>query len=176
MGIPLRELLEKYAGGVRGGWDNLLSVIPGGSSVPCLTAQECDDVTMDFDALKALGSGLGTAGIIVMDKSTDIIRAISRISYFYKHESCGQCTPCREGTGWMWRVLERMADGNAQRHEIDMLFEVTKQVEGHTICALGDAAAWPIQGLIKNFRHIIEERIDARATEPLSPSVPEAAE
>ncbi len=176
MGIPLRELLEKYAGGVRGGWDKLLSVIPGGSSVPCLTAQECDDVTMDFDALKALGSGLGTAGIIVMDKSTDIIRAISRISYFYKHESCGQCTPCREGTGWMWRVLERMADGNAQRHEIDMLFEVTKQVEGHTICALGDAAAWPIQGLIKNFRHIIEERIDARATEPLSPSVPEAAE
>lgn len=176
MGIPLRELLEKYAGGVRGGWDNLLSVIPGGSSVPCLTAEDCDDVTMDFDALKALGSGLGTAGIIVMDKSTDIIRAISRISYFYKHESCGQCTPCREGTGWMWRVLERMADGNAQRHEIDMLFEVTKQVEGHTICALGDAAAWPIQGLIKNFRHVIEERIDARATEPLSPSVPEAAE
>ena len=176
MGIPLRELLEKYAGGVRGGWDNLLSVIPGGSSVPCLTAEDCDDVTMDFDALKALGSGLGTAGIIVMDKSTDIIRAISRISYFYKHESCGQCTPCREGTGWMWRVLERMADGNAQRHEIDMLFEVTKQVEGHTICALGDAAAWPIQGLIKNFRHVIEERIDARAREPLSPSVPEAAE
>ena len=176
MGIPLRELLEKYAGGVQGGWDNLLSVIPGGSSVPCLTAQECDDVTMDFDALKALGSGLGTAGIIVMDKSTDIIRAISRISYFYKHESCGQCTPCREGTGWMWRVLERMAVGNAQKHEIDMLFEVTKQVEGHTICALGDAAAWPIQGLIKNFRHVIEERLDAGAIEAIPPSVPEAAE
>ena len=130
---------------------------------------------MDFDALKALGSGLGTAGIIVMDKSTDIIRAIARLSYFYKHESCGQCTPCREGTGWMWRVLERMAVGNAQKHEIDMLFEVTKQVEGHTICALGDAAAWPIQGLIKNFRHVIEERIDACAAEPMSP-VPEAAE
>ena len=176
MGIPLRELLEKYAGGVRGGWDNLLAVIPGGSSVPCLTAADSNDVTMDFDALKALGSGLGTAGIIVMDKSTDIIRAIARLSYFYKHESCGQCTPCREGTGWMWRVLERMAVGNAQKHEIDMLFEVTKQVEGHTICALGDAAAWPIQGLIKNFRHVIEERIDSRATEPVSPSVPEAAE
>jgi NADH-quinone oxidoreductase subunit F len=176
MGIPLRELLEKYAGGVRGGWDNLLAVIPGGSSVPCLTAEESNDVTMDFDALKALGSGLGTAGIIVMDKSTDIIRAIARLSYFYKHESCGQCTPCREGTGWIWRVLERMAVGNAQKHEIDMLFEVTKQVEGHTICALGDAAAWPIQGLIKNFRHVIEQRIDARATEPVSPSVPEAAE
>jgi NADH-quinone oxidoreductase subunit F len=176
MGIPLRELLEKYAGGVRGGWDNLLAVIPGGSSVPCLTAADSNDVTMDFDALKALGSGLGTAGIIVMDKSTDIIRAIARLSYFYKHESCGQCTPCREGTGWMWRVLERMAVGNAQKHEIDMLFQVTKQVEGHTICALGDAAAWPIQGLIKNFRHVIEERIDSRATEPVSPSVPEAAE
>ncbi|WP_108680436.1 NADH-quinone oxidoreductase subunit NuoF [Methyloceanibacter sp. wino2] len=176
MGISLRELIEKYAGGVRGGWDNLLAIIPGGSSVPCLTAEESGDVTMDFDALKALGTGLGTAGIIVMDKSTDIIRAIARLSYFYKHESCGQCTPCREGTGWMWRVLERMAEGNAQKHEIDMLFEVTKQVEGHTICALGDAAAWPIQGLIKNFRHVIEERIDARATEPLSPSVPEAAE
>jgi NADH-quinone oxidoreductase subunit F len=176
MGIPLRELLEKYAGGVRGGWDNLLAVIPGGSSVPCLTAADSNDVTMDFDALKALGSGLGTAGIIVMDKSTDIIRAIARLSYFYKHESCGQCTPCREGTGWMWRVLERMAVGNAQKHEIDMLFEVTKQVEGHTICALGDAAAWPIQGLIKNFRRVIEERIDSRATEPVSPSVPEAAE
>jgi len=176
MGIPLRELIDTYAGGVRGGWDNLLAIIPGGSSVPCLTAEESTDVTMDFDALKALGSGLGTAGIIVMDKSTDIIRAIARLSYFYKHESCGQCTPCREGTGWMWRVLERMAVGNAQKHEIDMLFEVTKQVEGHTICALGDAAAWPIQGLIKNFRHVIEERLDAGAAEPISPSVPEAAE
>ena len=176
MGISLRELIDTYAGGVRGGWDNLLAIIPGGSSVPCLTAEESADVTMDFDALKALGSGLGTAGIIVMDKSTDIIRAIARLSYFYKHESCGQCTPCREGTGWMWRVLERMAVGNAQKHEIDMLFEVTKQVEGHTICALGDAAAWPIQGLIKNFRHVIEERIDAGATEPIAPSVSEAAE
>lgn len=176
MGIPLRELIETYAGGVRGGWDNLLAVIPGGSSVPCLPADLCQDVTMDFDALKDLETGLGTAGIIVMDKSTDIIRAIARLSYFYKHESCGQCTPCREGTGWMWRVLERMAIGNAQKHEIDMLFEVTKQVEGHTICALGDAAAWPIQGLIRHFRHVIEERIEAGATKPISPSVPVAAE
>jgi NADH-quinone oxidoreductase subunit F len=94
-----------------------------------------------------------------MDKSTDLIRAIARISYFYKHESCGQCTPCREGTGWMWRVLTRMAEGRAHKREIDMLLEVTKQVEGHTICALGDAAAWPIQGLIAHFRHEIEERI-----------------
>ncbi|MBS0505552.1 MAG: NADH-quinone oxidoreductase subunit F, partial [Proteobacteria bacterium] len=111
------------------------------------------------DALKDLKSGLGTAAVIVMDKSTDVVRAISRLSYFYKHESCGQCTPCREGTGWMWRVMERLREGNAEIEEIDMLEEVTKQVEGHTICALGDAAAWPIQGLIRHFRPEIERRI-----------------
>jgi NADH-quinone oxidoreductase subunit F len=94
-----------------------------------------------------------------MDKSTDIIKAIARISHFYKHESCGQCTPCREGTGWMWRVLERMAAGRAQPKEVDMLLQVTKQIEGHTICALGDAAAWPVQGLIRHFRPVIEERL-----------------
>ncbi len=160
MGIPLKELLEKHAGGVRGGWDNLLAVIPGGSSTPLLTKDVCETMTMDFDALKAAGTGLGTAGIIVMDKSTDIVRAISRLSYFYKHESCGQCTPCREGTGWMWRMMDRMVRGQAEPHEIDTLYEITKQVEGHTICALGDAAAWPIQGLIKNFRPEIERRIE----------------
>ena len=113
-----------------------------------------------------------------MDKSTDIIRAIARLAYFYKHESCGQCTPCREGTGWMWRVLERMADGRAEKREIDMLLEVTYQVEGHTICALGDAAAWPIQGLIRHFRHVIEERIDRYAVMPEvgEPLMVEAAE
>jgi NADH-quinone oxidoreductase subunit F len=160
MGIPMRELIEKHCGGVTGGWNNLLAVIPGGSSVRCITAEQATDVTMDFDALGKLGSGLGTAAVIVMDKSTDIIAAIRRIAYFYKHESCGQCTPCREGTGWMWRVLERMERGEAEKREIDLLFEVTKQVEGHTICALGDAAAWPVQGLIKNFRPVIEARID----------------
>ncbi len=162
MGIPLRELLEKHAGGVRGGWDNLLAVIPGGSSMPCLPKDICDDLTMDFDALSKLKSGLGTAAIIVMDKSTDIIAAIRRIAYFYKHESCGQCTPCREGTGWMWRVLERMERGDAELEEIDLLFDVSKQVEGHTICALGDAAAWPVQGLLRNFRPVIEQRIKDR--------------
>ena len=176
MGIPLRELIDRYGGGVRGGWDNLLAVIPGGSSVPCIPASECIDLPMDFDSLKALKTGLGTAGVIVMDKSTDIIRAIARLSYFYKHESCGQCTPCREGTGWMWRVLERMAKGEAKKSEIDMLLNVSYQVEGHTICALGDAAAWPVQGLIRHFRHVIEQRIDARATKPIAPSVPVAAE
>ena len=159
MGIPLKDLLEKHAGGVRGGWDNLLAVIPGGSSVPLIPKQICDTVLMDFDSLKAVDSALGTAAVIVMDKSTDIIKAIARIAHFYKHESCGQCTPCREGTGWMWRVLERMAAGQAQPQEIDVLLKVSHQIEGHTICALGDAAAWPVQGLIRHFRPLIEARL-----------------
>jgi NADH-quinone oxidoreductase subunit F len=162
MSIPLRELIEKHAGGVCGGWDNLLAVIPGGSSVPLIPKSICDTVLMDFDALKEVKSGLGTAAVIVMDKSTDIVRAIARLSKFYMHESCGQCTPCREGTGWMWRVMERFVAGNARKEEIDMLLEVTTEVEGHTICALGDAAAWPIQGLIRHFRGEIEERIKRR--------------
>ena len=159
LGIPLRELIDRYCGGVRGGWDNLLAVIPGGSSVPLIPKSVCDDVLMDFDSLVKVGSGLGTAAVIVMDKSTDVIKAIARLSKFYKHESCGQCTPCREGTGWMMRVMDRMVKGDADIAEIDILYQVTKQVEGHTICALGDAAAWPIQGLLKNFRPLIEERI-----------------
>jgi NADH-quinone oxidoreductase subunit F len=159
MGIPLKELLERYAGGVRGGWDNLLGVIPGGSSVPVIPRSVCDTVLMDFDALRDAKSGLGTAAVIVMDKSTDIIKAIARLSKFYKHESCGQCTPCREGAGWMWRVMERMVKGNASVEEIDMLLEVSYQIEGHTICALGDAAAWPVQGLIRHFRPEMEKRI-----------------
>ena len=166
MGIPFKELIDKHCGGARGGWDNLLAVIPGGSSVPCVPAEQMLEATMDFDCLSGLQSGLGTAAVIVMDKSTDMIAAIARLAYFYKHESCGQCTPCREGTGWMWRVLERMKRGNATKKEIDMLFEVSKQVEGHTICALGDAAAWPVQGLIRHFRHVIEERIDQYAANP----------
>ena len=159
MSIPFSELIEKHCGGIRGGWDNLLAVIPGGSSVPLVPAAQIKDAPMDFDGLREVGSGLGTAAVIVMDKSTDIVRAISRLSYFYKHESCGQCTPCREGTGWMWRVMERLRTGDAEVEEIDMLWNVTKQVEGHTICALGDAAAWPIQGLIRHFRPEIERRI-----------------
>ena len=159
MSIPLRELIERYAGGVRGGWDNLLAVIPGGSSVPLLPKSICDDVLMDFDALREQRSGLGTAGVIVMDRSTDVVRAIARLAHFYKHESCGQCTPCREGTGWMKRVMDRMVRGEAEIEEIDILESVTRQVEGHTICALGDAAAWPIQGLIRHFRPEMERRI-----------------
>jgi NADH-quinone oxidoreductase subunit F len=176
MGITLRELIDTHAGGVRGGWDNLLAVIPGGASVRCLPASLCNDLVMDFDSLAKLRSGLGTAAVIVMDKSTDIVRAISRLSYFYKHESCGQCTPCREGTGWMWRVLERMADGRAEKREIDELLEVTTQIEGHTICALGDAAAWPVQGLIAHFRGEIERRIDTYQATHASRPMMEAAE
>ncbi|MBV8522372.1 MAG: NADH-quinone oxidoreductase subunit NuoF [Acetobacteraceae bacterium] len=159
LGIPLRELIDKYAGGVRGGWDNLLAIIPGGSSVPLIPKSICDTVLMDFDSLRDVKSGLGTAAVIVMDKSTDVIRAIARLATFYKHESCGQCTPCREGTGWMMRVMYRMVEGRAEPEEIDILDQVTRQVEGHTICALGDAAAWPVQGLIRHFRPVIEQRI-----------------
>lgn len=162
MSIPLRELIEKHAGGVRGGWDNLLAVIPGGSSTPILPKSICDDVLMDFDALKEVQSGLGTAAVIVMDKSTDVVKAIARLSYFYMHESCGQCTPCREGFGWVNRVMNRMVTGDARMEEIDMLHQVTKEIEGHTICAHGDGGSWPIQGLIRHFRPELEKRILAR--------------
>lgn len=163
MSIPLRDLIEKHCGGVRGGWDNLLAVIPGGSSTPVLPKHVCDDQIMDFDALKDSQSGLGTAAVIVMDKSTDIVRAISRLSYFYKHESCGQCTPCREGSKWTYQIMERFERGQGREREIDMLQELTKQVEGHTICALGEAFAWPIQGLIRHFRPELEARIQSYA-------------
>jgi NADH-quinone oxidoreductase subunit F len=159
MSIPLRELIERHAGGVRGGWDNLLAIIPGGSSVPVIPKSICETVLMDFDSLVAVKSALGTAAVIVMDKSTDIVKAIARLSKFYKHESCGQCTPCREGLGWMWRVMERMVEGNASLAEVDMLLDVSFEIEGHTICALADGAAWPVQGLIRHFRPEMEQRI-----------------
>ena len=162
MGIPLKRLIEKHAGGVRGGWDNLLAVIPGGSSVPLIPKPICNTVLMDFDSLAEVKSGLGTAAVTVMDKSTDIVKAIARLARFYMHESCGQCTPCREGTGWMWRVMERLVTGDAAVEEIDLLLDVSYQVEGHTICALGDGAAWPIQGLIRHFRPELERRITQR--------------
>lgn len=161
MGISLKDLIEMHAGGVRGGWDNLLAVIPGGSSVPLLPKEVCESVQMDFDSLAAVKSGLGTAAVIVMDKSTDIVAAIARLSKFYMHESCGQCTPCREGTGWLWRLLSRIQRGDAIESDIDDLEQISHQVEGHTICALGDAAAWPVQGLIRHFRHELVARIHA---------------
>eukprot|EP00003_Mantamonas_plastica_P014523 TRINITY_DN2520_c0_g1_i5.p2 TRINITY_DN2520_c0_g1~~TRINITY_DN2520_c0_g1_i5.p2 ORF type:complete len:406 (-),score=136.29 TRINITY_DN2520_c0_g1_i5:43-1260(-) len=159
MSIPLKELIEKHCGGVIGGWDNLKAIIPGGSSVPLIPKDICEDVMMDFDDLVRVKSGLGTAAVIVMDQSVDIINCIARLSKFYKHESCGQCTPCREGSPWLSKVMDRFVQGNARVEEIDMIYELTKQIEGHTICALGDAAAWPVQGLIRHFRPEIEERI-----------------
>ena len=159
MSIPLRELIDKHCGGVRGGWDNLKAIIPGGSSTPLLPKEICDSVLMDFDALREVRSGLGTAAVIVMDKSTDVVKAITRLAYFYKHESCGQCTPCREGTGWLWKSMKRIQDGIAENKEIDQVLDIARQIEGHTICALGDAAAWPIQGLFRHFRPEVEARL-----------------
>ena len=160
MGIPLKELIEKYAGGVQGGWDNLLAIVPGGSSTPLLPKHICETVKMNFDDLKANGSGLGTAGVIVVNKDFDIAEVIERFSHFYKHESCGQCTPCREGTGWMHRMMQKLIRGDISPEQLELLENVTKQIEGHTICALGDAAAWPIQGLIKNFKNELLSRYE----------------
>jgi len=159
MSIPLKELIERHAGGVIGGWNNLLAVIPGGSSVPLLPIKQCEEVLMDFDSLVQAQSGLGTAAVIVMNKQTDVVKAIARLSLFYKHESCGQCTPCREGTGWLVKMMDRFVEGRARPDEIDMIWELSKQIEGHTICALGDAAAWPVQGLIRHFRPELEARM-----------------
>jgi len=159
MGVPLKYLLEKHAGGVQGGWKNLKAVVPGGSSTPLIPANFCDDLDMDFDSLKAHKSGLGTAGVIVMDKNTDVIEAIARFSKFYNHESCGQCTPCREGTGWILRMINKIRKGYGEVSDIDKLLDVCSQVENHTICALGDAAAWPVQGLVRHYRHELEDRL-----------------
>ena len=159
MGISIKELINKHANGVRGGWENLKAIIPGGSSTPLLPSSLCNDLNMDFDSLKAVNSGLGTAGVIVMDKSTDLIKAITRLSRFYNHESCGQCTPCREGTGWILKMMKKLSVGDARVDDIDKLSDICSQVENHTICALGDAAAWPVQGLIRHFRDEIEKKI-----------------
>ncbi len=164
MSMSMREMIEKHGGGIRGGWDNLKAIIPGGASCPILPRDMCEDAIMDFDWMRENKSSLGTGCMIVLDQSTDVIKAVWRLSKFFKHESCGQCTPCREGTGWMMRVMERLVTGEAEVEEIDMLLDVTKQVEGHTICALGDAAAWPIQGLIRHFRDEIEDRIKYKRT------------
>ncbi len=159
MGVDLKELIEKHCGGVSGGWDNLKAVVPGGSSTPLIPASLCNNLAMDFDSLKAVKSGLGTAAVIVMDKSTDLVEAITRFSRFYNHESCGQCTPCREGTGWILKIMKKLCNGTANINDIDKLEDICSQVENHTICALGDAAAWPVQALIRHYRDDLEKRI-----------------
>jgi len=171
MSIPFRELVEKHGGGIRGGWKNLKAVIPGGASCPIIPASQAEGAIMDYDGMRELKSSFGTACAIVIDQQTDVIKAVWRLAKFFKHESCGQCTPCREGTGWMMRVMDRLVTGDAEIEEIDMLLDVTKQVEGHTICALGDAAAWPIQGLIRHYRDEIEDRIKAKKTGRVSAAV-----
>ena len=172
MSISIKDLIEKHAGGVIGGWNNLQAVIPGGSSMPLLPKNICETITMDFDSLIKVKSGLGTAGVVVINKDQDIINCMARIAKFYKHESCGQCTPCREGCGWMWRVLERMAKGNSTYKEIDLLYDVTKQIEGHTICAFGEGSAWPVQGLLRHFRKEIEKRCHGEPIEKKNPDIP----
>jgi len=167
-GVPLTEIIERHAGGVPGG-KKIKAVIPGGSSTMILRGEQIDGVCMDADSLKAAGSSVGTAGLIVMDEDTDLIRVITRITKFYYHESCGQCTPCREGTGWMFKILKRFEHGEARGEDIDLLLDVANNIEGNTICALGDAAAWPVQSMIRRFRDEFEARV--RSSQPAEPAM-----
>lgn len=154
LGTPFKDLLA-MAGGVRAG-RKLKAVIPGGSSMPVLPAEVIMDLTMDYDALQKAGSGLGSGAVIVMDDSTCMVKACRRISQFYYKESCGQCTPCREGTGWMYRVLNRIVEGKGTIEDVHMLKAAAGQIEGHTICAFGEAAAWPVQGFLRHYWHEFE--------------------
>ncbi len=158
LGTPFPELLER-AGGVRNG-NELKAVIPGGSSMPVLPAETMMNLTLDYDSLQKAGSGLGSGAVIVMDETTCMVAACTRIARFYYAESCGQCTPCREGTGWMYRVLKRIQDGQGRPEDIDLLLSAAGQIEGHTICAFGEAAAWPVQGFLRHFRHEFEYYIE----------------
>jgi NADH-quinone oxidoreductase subunit F len=157
-GEPLLEIIYKYAGGIPGD-KAIKAVIPGGSSTMILRGDQLEGIRMDAESLKAAGSSVGTAGLIVMDESTDLIKVIARISKFYYHESCGQCTPCREGTGWLWKILKRFELGHAKSEDVDLLMDIADNIEGNTICALGDAAAWPVQSMIRRFRDEFEKRI-----------------
>jgi NADH-quinone oxidoreductase subunit F len=156
-GMLMTELIERFAGGVRGN-KKIKAVIPGGSSTMWLKGEELEGVRMDADSLKAVGTSVGTAGIIVMDEDTDVLKVLLRIAHFYHHESCGQCTPCREGTGWMEKILKRFVAGEGTLEDIDLLLDVANNIEGNTICALGDAAAWPVQSVIRKFRDEFERR------------------
>src|SRR5579872_2066760 len=158
LGIPFKDLLD-YAGGMQGG-RKLKAVIPGGSSVPVVPGDVMIKLNMDYDSLKGAGSAIGSAAVIVMDETTCMVKVLERISRFYMSESCGQCTPCREGTGWMNRLLKRVLAGEARREELGLLLDVANRIEGHTICALGDASAWPVQSFMKHFRHEFEYMID----------------
>jgi NADH-quinone oxidoreductase subunit F len=157
MGLPFIKLLE-LAGGMSGG-RRLKAVIPGGSSTPVLPGDVMMGLTMDYDSIAKAGSMLGAGSVIVMDETTDMVRVLERISYFYYEESCGQCTPCREGTGWLYRVIRRIAEGKGRPEDLDLLVDMAGKIEGRTICALGDAAAMPVASFIKHFRQEFEEKI-----------------
>jgi len=157
-GVPLLEIINSYCGGVPEG-KKIKAVIPGGSSTPILRGEQLEGVCMDADSLKAAGSAVGTAGLMVMDEDTDMIKVITRITKFYYHESCGQCTPCREGTGWMFKILKRFEKGEGRMEEIDLLMDIANNIEGNTVCALGDAAAWPVQSMIRRFRDEFVKRV-----------------
>jgi len=167
-GILLTDLIYKHAGGVPGN-KKVKAVIPGGSSTMWLRGDELDGVKMDAESLKSVWTSIGTGGVIVMNEDTDILRVLARITHFYHHESCGQCTPCREGCGWMEKILNRFVDGEGTMQDVDLLLDVANNIEGNTICALGDAAAWPVQSVIKKFRDEFERR--ARKTPSVSKSV-----
>ncbi len=158
LGVPFRELIE-LCGGIRDG-RKLKAVIPGGCSVPVMPAAAIEDLNMDYDSLRNAGSALGTGAMIIMDETTCMVSALRRISRFYYQESCGQCTPCREGTGWLYRMLTRIQDGDAEPKDLEMLLDVANKIEGHTICAFGDAAAWPVQSFLKHFQHEFEYMIE----------------
>ncbi|MBM4169891.1 MAG: NADH-quinone oxidoreductase subunit NuoF [Ignavibacteria bacterium] len=157
-GVPLLEIINSYCGGVPEG-KKIKAVIPGGSSTPILRGEQLEGVCMDADSLKAASSAVGTAGLMVMDEDTDMIKVITRITKFYYHESCGQCTPCREGTGWMFKILKRFEKGEGRMEEIDLLMDIANNIEGNTVCALGDAAAWPVQSMIRRFRDEFVKRV-----------------
>jgi NADH-quinone oxidoreductase subunit F len=157
MGTPFAKLLE-LAGGVRKG-RQLKAVIPGGSSAPVLPANIMMDITMDYDAISKAGSMLGSGAVIVMDDTRCMVKSLQRLSYFYQHESCGQCTPCREGTGWLWRMVDRIENGQGRESDLALLDNVAENIMGRTICALGDAAAMPVRGMLKHFRHEFEHHI-----------------
>ncbi len=159
-GIPLKELIYDVCGGVIGN-KKIKAIIPGGSSMPPLRGDEIDGINMDEESLKKFGTHIGTGGVMVMDEDTDIVKVTLRIAHFYHHESCGQCTPCREGCGWMEKILKRIAKGEGTTKDLDLLISVANNIEGNTICALGDAAAWPVRGFVTKFRDEFEKAVSA---------------
>jgi NADH-quinone oxidoreductase subunit F len=169
-GMLLTELIYNYAGGVTNN-KKILCVIPGGSSMPPLRGDQIEGVKMDAESLKAYGTSIGTAGVIVMDEDTDLVKVLARIAKFYYHESCGQCTPCREGTGWMLKILNRIVRGEGSTHDLDLLVSVACNIEGNTICALGEAAAWPVKHTITRFRDYFDKRVNSEVTLPVANKV-----